>query len=60
MRLYIGLGLGSGIRIMVSIRVWDWVIMVIFRWGHSDRGHFDLVPPGPRAGLLQDYLLTMD
>ena len=29
---------------MVSIRVWDWVIMVIFRWGHSDRGHFDLVP----------------
>ena len=29
---------------MVSIRVWDWVIMVIFRWGHSDRGQFDIVP----------------
>ena len=22
----------------------DWVIMVICRWEHSDRGHFDLVP----------------
>ena len=58
MRLGLGLGLGSGIKIMVSIRVWDWVIMVIFRWGHSDWGHFDVVPPGSCAGLYQDYLLT--
>ena len=29
---------------MVSIQVLDWDIMVIFRRGHSDRGHFDLVP----------------
>ena len=29
---------------MVSIRDWDLVIMVIIRWGHSDRGHFDIVP----------------
>ena len=36
--------LGSGIRIMVSIRVWDLVIVLIFRWGQSDRGHFDIVP----------------
>ena len=46
MRLGLNLGLGSGIEIMFSIRVWDWVITVIFRWGHSDWGHFDLEPPG--------------
>ena len=36
--------MGSSITIMVSVRVLDWVFMVIFRWGHSDRGHLDLVP----------------
>ena len=29
---------------MISIQVWEWVIMLIFRWGHFDRGHFDLIP----------------
>ena len=46
-RLGLGLGSGLSIRIMLNfIRLWDWAIMVIFRWGHSDRGHFDLVPGG--------------
>ena len=27
---------------MVSIRVCDWMIMVIFLWGYSDRRHLDL------------------
>ena len=34
---------------MVSIRVLNWVLMVIFTWGHSDRGHFDIVPFKPRS-----------
>ena len=52
LRLGLGLWLGSGISFIVSIRVWrDLVIMVIFRWGHSDRGHFDLVPLDVRFTL---------
>ena len=44
LRLGLWLGLGSGIRIIVSILLLDQVIIVIVRWGHSDRGHFDIVP----------------
>ena len=29
---------------MVSVRVMVLLFMVIFGWGHSDRGHFDIVP----------------
>ena len=29
---------------MVSVPVWDWVVVAIYRWAHSDRGHFELVP----------------
>ena len=43
LRLGLGLGLGSDISIMVSIRVSEWMIMVILRWEHSDREHFNLV-----------------
>ena len=45
---------------MVSFQVWYWVIMAIFRWGHSSRGHFDLVPvtvaEGSRDCLCKDTL----
>ena len=45
LRLGLGLGLGSDIRIIVNIRVLDWVIMVIFPCRDiSDLGRFDLVP----------------
>ena len=33
----------TGVRIVVSNRLCDKVIMVIFRWGYFDREHLDLV-----------------
>ena len=48
---------------MVSIRVWVWVIMVIFRWGHSDWGHFNLakvwILGRDISGLFTDYGLNI-
>ena len=44
---------------MVSIPVWNWVMMVIFRWRHSDREHFDLVSGQSDEAILLAIIRTI-